>query len=55
MKLTLNRHGRACPDHPRLRVSNAVFKTWMLATRASMTVEPGSAAMMKNDMRIRLR
>jgi len=32
------RHGRACPDHPRLHSSSAVFKTWMLATRASMTI-----------------
>ena len=31
------RHGRACPDHSRLRWSSVVFKTWMLATRASMT------------------
>ncbi|PTM40630.1 hypothetical protein C8D03_2159 [Bosea sp. 124] len=30
------RHGRACPDHPRLRWSRPVFKAWMLATRASI-------------------
>jgi len=39
------RHGRACPDHPRLRQPSAVFKTWMLATRASMTTEPSTPEM----------
>ncbi|MBA4268780.1 MAG: hypothetical protein C0447_05045 [Methylobacterium sp.] len=33
----LCRHGRACPDHPRLRLSRPVFKTWMPGTRPSMT------------------
>jgi hypothetical protein len=33
----LPRHGRARPDHPRLPLRRAEFKTWMLATRASMT------------------
>ncbi len=34
------RHGRACPDHPRLRWSRPEFKSWMLATGASMTAAP---------------
>uniref|UniRef100_A0A9E7ZWW4 HutD family protein n=1 Tax=Bosea sp. NBC_00436 TaxID=2969620 RepID=A0A9E7ZWW4_9HYPH len=37
MNTALFRHGRACPDHPRLQQCHVVFKTWMLATRASMT------------------
>src|SRR5690606_3738264 len=36
-------HGRARPDPPRLPPSKAVFKTWMLATGASMT-SPGPRA-----------
>ncbi|MDR6872327.1 hypothetical protein J2Y55_003343 [Bosea sp. BE125] len=36
-QMSLSRHGRACPDHPRRPLSRLVFKTWMLATRASMT------------------
>ncbi|CAD5247901.1 hypothetical protein BOS5A_110203 [Bosea sp. EC-HK365B] len=36
-RATFPRHGRACPDHPRLPPGSVVFKTWMLATRASMT------------------
>jgi hypothetical protein len=31
-----NRHGRACPGHPRIAVS-ATRKTWMPGTRPGMT------------------
>ena len=41
---TRRRHGRACPDHPRLRWSSSVFKAWMLATRASMTARARSTS-----------
>src|SRR5688500_15496704 len=38
MNTAVFRHGRACPGHPRLPSSKAVFKTWMLPTRAAMTI-----------------
>jgi hypothetical protein len=37
------RHGRACPDHPRLFLA-VTFKAWMLGTRPSMTERKTDAA-----------
>ena len=33
------RHGRACPDHPRLRWSRLCSRAWTLGTRPSMTAQ----------------
>ena len=40
VSVTLARHGRACPGHPRLRFDQEE-KTWMPGTRPGMTGESG--------------